>query len=246
MPFIIPNWSLPKHVKAISSTRRGGVSLAPYASLNVGAHVGDKISSVAENREQLMQAATMPSAPVWLNQTHSTRVVEVSHPTEQVLDADGVFTRSTGVVCSAMTADCLPILICDKQGQQVAAVHAGWRGLADGIVENAIEQFSQEVSVWVGPAIGPSAFEVGDDVRQAFMDVDSNAHLAFQSKSNQSEQPNKWLANMPLLVKQRLNCIGVSAITMSDLCTYQDPERFFSYRRDGVTGRQASFIWLED
>lgn len=242
MKTIIPNWPAPKNVKAFASTRVGGFSTAPYQGLNLGAHVGDDLSIVEKNRDWLAQEAKMPSAPIWLNQTHSTVVAQVSAPTTQVLDADGVFTSSSQVVCSAMTADCLPVLLTNTQGTQVAAVHAGWRGLANGIVENALELFSGEVMAWLGPAIGPQAFEVGDDVLQAFVDFDSQAHQAFTPR----DVEGKWLADMSKLATQRLNKFGITQVFDSGLCTFQHKEDFYSYRRDGVTGRQATFIWIED
>ncbi|MFB9135845.1 peptidoglycan editing factor PgeF [Vibrio olivae] len=242
MDLITPNWSEVKNVHAVSSTRDGGVSLGEYRGLNIGDHVGDDWIKVEHNRQRLMQQAGMPSAPVWLNQTHSTKVVALNAPTSKVIDADGVFTTTPGVVCSAMTADCLPVLLADRQGRGVAAVHAGWRGLAHGIVENALNYFEGEVVAWLGPAIGPAVFEVGDDVRDAFMSEDANAHLAFR----RGRQTGKWWADMPRLATQRLNLAGVDAVYNSGLCTYQDSNRFYSYRRDGVTGRQASFIWIEE
>jgi hypothetical protein len=242
MKTIIPNWPAPKNVKAFASTRVGGFSTAPYQGLNLGAHVGDDLSIVEKNRDWLAQEAKMPSAPIWLNQTHSTVVAQVSEPTTQVLDADGVFTSSSQVVCSAMTADCLPVLLTNTQGTQVAAVHAGWRGLANGIVENALELFSGEVMAWLGPAIGPQAFEVGDDVLQAFVDFDSQAYQAFTPR----DVEGKWLADMSKLATQRLNKFGITQVFDSGLCTFQHKEDFYSYRRDGVTGRQATFIWIED
>ncbi|MGR4991897.1 peptidoglycan editing factor PgeF [Vibrio rotiferianus] len=242
MKTIIPNWPAPKNVKAFASTRVGGFSIAPYQGLNLGAHVGDDSSIVEKNRDWLAQRANMPSAPIWLNQTHSTVVAQASVPTTQVLDADGVFTSSSNVVCSAMTADCLPVLLTNTQGTQVSAVHAGWRGLANGIVENALELFSGEVIAWLGPAIGPKAFEVGEDVLQAFMDFDPQAYHAFTPRNVEG----KWLADMSKLATQRLNRAGVTKVFDSGLCTFQNREDFFSYRRDGVTGRQATFIWIED
>ncbi|POC27280.1 multi-copper polyphenol oxidoreductase [Vibrio vulnificus] len=237
---IIPNWPAPKNVKALSSTRQGGYSTGVYAGLNLGTHVGDDFSIVMRNRQWLAEQAQMPSAPIWLNQTHSTTVIEATGPTEVILDADGVFTHSSDVVCSAMTADCLPVLITNTSGTQVAAVHAGWRGLAGGIVEEALRHFSQDVLIWLGPAIGPQAFEVGDDVVEAFCQQHPQAVSAFSAHTT----PNKWLADMDQLARIRLSSIGVEAIYSSELCTYQDL-RFYSYRREGVTGRQASFIWFE-
>ncbi|CAE6885986.1 peptidoglycan editing factor PgeF [Vibrio sp. B1FLJ16] len=242
MKTIIPNWPAPKNVKAFASTRVGGFSTGSYQGLNLGAHVGDDSSVIEQNRNWLVQQANMPNAPVWLNQTHSTVVAQVSEPTSQVLEADGVFTSSANVICSAMTADCLPVLLTNTQGTQVAAVHAGWRGLANGIVENALEMFSGEVMAWLGPAIGSEAFEVGEDVLQAFMDFDPQAEQAFVPR----DIKGKWFADMSKLASQRLNKAGVTLVFDSGLCTYQNQQDFYSYRRDGVTGRQATFIWLGD
>ncbi|MDW6016227.1 peptidoglycan editing factor PgeF [Vibrio plantisponsor] len=242
MNWITPNWNAPKQVKALASTRIGGCSKSPYEGLNLGMHVGDDPILVQRNRELLQQQTQMPTAPVWLNQTHSTVVLEVAQPTNDVLDADGVITSSPNVVCSAMTADCLPVLITNTQGTQVAAVHAGWRGLAGGIVENALTHFSNDVMLWLGPAIGPQAFEVGEDVLQAFLDYDSKAEEAFVP----GKQNGKWWANMATLTRLRMAKLGIDQVFDSGLCTYQDPQRFYSYRRDGVTGRQATFIWINE
>ncbi|PNH87607.1 peptidoglycan editing factor PgeF [Vibrio diazotrophicus] len=242
MNWITPNWNAPKQVKAFASTRIGGCSKPPYEGLNLGMHVGDDPILVQRNRELLQQQTEMPTAPVWLNQTHSTVVLEVAQPTNDVLDADGVITSSPNVVCSAMTADCLPVLITNTQGTQVAAVHAGWRGLAGGIVENALTHFSNDVMLWLGPAIGPQAFEVGEDVLQAFLDYDSKAATAFVP----GKQQGKWWANMATLTRLRMAKLGIDQVFDSGLCTYQDPQRFYSYRRDGVTGRQATFIWINE
>ncbi|ANW23863.1 multi-copper polyphenol oxidoreductase [Vibrio coralliilyticus] len=241
MDMIIPNWPAPSNVKAFASTRKQGFSSGVYQGLNLGAHVGDELAIVEKNRQWLTQQSQMPTTPIWLNQTHSTRVLEADKPMQNVLDADGLFTQKAGVVCSAMTADCLPVLLTNTAGTQVAAVHAGWRGLADGIVENAVAKFDGQVMAWIGPAIGASAFEVGQDVLDAFVSFDSEAKKAFVPR----EKPGKWLADMNTLVTQRLNKVGVNDVYYSELCTYLDPVRFFSYRRDGATGRQATFIWLE-
>jgi len=242
MNWITPNWNAPKQVKAFASTRIGGCSKSPYEGLNLGMHVGDDPILVQSNRDLLQQQTEMPTAPVWLNQTHSTVVLEVVQPTNDVLNADGVITSSPNVVCSAMTADCLPVLITNTQGTQVAAVHAGWRGLAGGIVENALTHFSNDVMLWLGPAIGPQAFEVGEDVLQAFLDYDSKAATAFVP----GKQQGKWWANMATLTRLRMAKLGIDQVFDSGLCTYQDPQRFYSYRRDGVTGRQATFIWINE
>ncbi|TMX44094.1 peptidoglycan editing factor PgeF [Vibrio sp. Hep-1b-8] len=241
MEMIIPNWPAAKHIKAFSSTRGEVFSVGAYQGLNLGTHVGDDYAIVEKNRHWLAQKASMPSAPVWLNQTHSTVVVNLDAPTNEVLDADGAFTEHQGVVCSVMTADCLPVLLTNVSGTQVAAVHAGWRGLAHGIIENAVEKFEGEVMAWIGPAIGPRAFEVGQDVVEAFTCIEPRAIDAFEPRIQQG----KWLADMNLLVTQRLRRVGVEQIFYSNLCTYSDSERFYSYRRDGITGRQATFIWIE-
>ncbi|MEZ8069320.1 peptidoglycan editing factor PgeF [Vibrio sp. FF145] len=243
---IIPDWNAPKNVKAFASTRFDGCSTGAYQGLNLGMHVGDDALLVESNRTWLKQQSNMPTAPVWLNQTHSTDVVTVLEPVANVLDADGAFTTAKGVVCSAMTADCLPVILTDTKGTQVAAVHAGWRGLAGGILENAVAKFSNldsenQIIAWLGPAIGKGAFEVGNDVLDAFVRFDPQAKLAFKAKS----EPGKWLANMSQLATQRLMKVGVTSVTDSNLCTYADSDAFYSYRRDGITGRQATFIWLE-
>ncbi|PKF79365.1 peptidoglycan editing factor PgeF [Vibrio sp. vnigr-6D03] len=241
MKWIYPNWDAPNNVKAISSTRLGGVSQGSYAGLNLGTHVDDESGLVAENRSRLMTASGMPSAPIWLNQTHSTHVVSMVSPSEEIISADGTFTTQPNIVCSAMTADCLPVLLTDTKGTQVAAVHAGWRGLAGGILEKALQNFSGDVMAWLGPAIGQAVFEVGEDVVEAFTSVNDRAICAFE----QGQNSGKWLANMSMLATQRLNSEGVSLVYDSGLCTFSDPHLFYSYRRDGVTGRQSSFIWLE-
>lgn len=241
MDIVIPNWPAAKHVKAFSSTRGDGFSVGAYQGLNLGSHVGDERDIVDKNRQWLTDHSSMPSAPVWLNQTHSTVVEYIDAPTSAILDADGTFTDKEAVVCSAMTADCLPVLLTNTQGTQVAAVHAGWRGLANGIVEKAVEQLDGELMAWIGPAIGAKVFEVGQDVVDAFTQTDPQAIEAFQPRDEQG----KWLADMNLLVTQRLRRVGVEHVYYSNLCTYADPERFYSYRRDGITGRQATFIWIE-
>ncbi|CAH0541097.1 peptidoglycan editing factor PgeF [Vibrio marisflavi] len=240
MSFVVPNWPAPKRVKALSTTRIGGFSHPPYQGLNLGQHVGDDPSIVANNRKWLVGAAGLPTSPVWLNQTHSTHIVELDKSINTILDADGSVTTQDDVVCSVMTADCLPVLLTNIQGTQVAAVHAGWRGLADGILENAVYKMQGELLAWLGPAIGESAFEVGDDVRDLFISHDNLASKGFVATSKQG----KWMANMQLLAKQRLNSVGVTQIYSSELCTFQHSDKFFSYRRDGVTGRQASLIWI--
>ncbi|MGF1741147.1 peptidoglycan editing factor PgeF [Vibrio profundum] len=238
---IVPAWKAPKTVKAFASTRYDGYSVGPYQGLNLGQHVGDDVETVQRNRSRFAELAMLPSPPVWLNQTHSTAMIELSKPAHEIPDADGSYSQIAGVVCTVMTADCLPILLTDTAGSQVAAVHAGWRGLANGIVEKAVHTFNGNVLAWLGPAIGHNSFEVGHDVRETFLSHDGQAEKAFVSRGSNG----KWLADMQLLAKQRLSDVGVTNVTSSNMCTYQDSERFYSYRRDGVTGRQASCIWID-
>jgi YfiH family protein len=240
--FIIPNWPLPTNVKALQTTRIGGVSHAPYASLNLGAHVNDDEIAVSKNR--LLLAPYLPSEPVWVNQVHGVEVIDAAQST-CLQNADASFTTKPNIVCVTMTADCLPVLLCDKAGTVVAAVHAGWRGLCDGAIEAAVNKLPVDINdilVWLGPAIGPGAFEVGDDVRQQFIQHESLAEQAFKPYGD------KWLCNMYLIAKQRLNKLGITQIygggINEDFCTYTDETRFFSFRRDNVTGRMASLIWL--
>ncbi|WP_036303533.1 peptidoglycan editing factor PgeF [Methylotenera sp. L2L1] len=246
--FITPNWPAPVNVKALQTTRIGGVSVAPYSSLNLGAHVQDDPLAVTKNRQLL--SPYLPSEPVWVNQVHGVDVIDATTST-CLQNADASFTTKPNVVCVTMTADCLPVLLCDKKGTIVAAVHAGWRGLCDGVIEAAVNKMQvspSDVLVWLGPAIGPDAFEVGGDVREQFIEKDSQAALAFKSIGNQNAD-DKWLCNLYLLAKQRLNNIGVTALygasVNEDFCTYTDEAHFFSFRRDNVTGRMASMIWLE-
>lgn len=243
--FIIPNWPAPANVKALQTTRLGGVSHAPFKSLNLGAHVSDDAIAVAKNRQLL--SPYLPSEPVWVNQVHGIEVIDAAQST-CLQNADASFATKPNVVCVTMTADCLPVLLCDKAGTVVAAVHAGWRGLCDGAIEAAVNKLpveKSEILAWLGPAIGPNAFEVGDDVRQQFIQQDKQAEQAFKSHA-----ADKWLCNMYLIARQRLNKMGVTQIygasINEDFCTYTDKARFFSFRRDNVTGRMASLIWLSN
>lgn len=243
LPFIIPDWPAPAKVKALQTTRNGGLSLPPYASLNLGAHVNDDPLTVAANRQLL--SPYLPSEPVWVNQVHGTRVINAAK-SNCLEDADAAFTQQANVVCVTMTADCLPVLLCDKAGSVVAAVHAGWRGLCDGVIEAAVEIMAvdpQGILAWLGPAIGPQAFEVGPEVRQQFIDKDIEAEIAFNALGN------KWLCDIYTIAQQRLNKAGVSQVygggVNEDFCTYNDESRFFSFRRDQMTGRMASLIWLQ-
>lgn len=224
------------------TTREGGVSVAPWDSFNLGDHVGDDPAHVAANRARLRQK--LPAEPGWLKQVHSNRVVELGRETD--LEADAAFTRQTGLVCAVLTADCLPVLFCDRSGSVVAAAHAGWRGLAGGVLEATVSTMQVppgEVFAWMGAAIGPQAFEVGDEVRQAFIAQHPEATVAFVQHT--ASAPGKWLADIYQLARIRLNRIGVHAIYGGSCCTFKEARQFYSYRRDGVTGRMAALIWLE-
>lgn len=241
--FIIPNWPAPANVSAIQTTRIGGVSLPPYHSLNLGSHVNDDPLHVTRNRQLLN--VIVPTEPVWLNQVHGVRVIDAAL-SSCIESADASYTTNKQVVCVTMTADCLPVLLCDKAGTVVAAVHAGWRSLCDGVIEEAVKRISvnnNELMAWLGPAIGPDAFEVGAEVRAQFIEKDVMAESAFKPKED------KWLGNLYQIAQQRLNNLGVTAVYGGNQdngmwCTYTDKEQFFSFRRDGDTGRMATMIWL--
>lgn len=237
--FIVPDWPAPAHVRALQTTRIGGCSPAPWASFNLGDHVGDDPARVAANRTTLRRL--LPGEPCWLRQVHGTVAVDVEKVAEMTT-ADAAWTARPGSVCAVMTADCLPVLFCDRAGTTVAAAHAGWRGLAAGVLEAAIVAMNVapgELLAWLGPAIGPANFEVGDEVRAAFLAHDPAATTAFATHGR-----GKWLADIYALAARRLVAAGVTAISGGDWCTLADQERFYSYRRDGVTGRMATLVWL--
>jgi YfiH family protein len=237
---IVPDWPAPPGVRALSTTRRGGASAAPWDSFNLGDHVGDAPLAVAANRALLRRQ--LPAEPVWLSQVHGTRCVDAAMAAPGI-EADASFTRRRGVVCAVLTADCLPLLLCDDRASVVAVVHAGWRGLAAGVVEAAVGAMAvpgERLMAWLGPAIGPQAFEVGGEVRERFLAQDPQAAEAFATKGG-----GKWLCDIHRLARRRLDALGIRQIAGADSCTFGDAERFFSYRRDGVTGRMASLIWLE-
>ena len=237
---IQPDWPAPARVKSLMTTRSGGSSQAPWTSLNLGDHVGDDPLNVTANRARLRRQ--LPAGPGWLRQVHSARVVELGR--EPNPEADASFTRESGQVCAVLTADCLPVLLCDRAGSVVAAAHAGWRGLAGGVLEATVAAMQvppEGILAWMGAAIGPQAFEVGDEVREAFVAQHPQAVAAFVSQPT----PGKWLADIYHLARIRLAHAGVQAIHGGGRCTFSEADSFFSYRRDGVTGRMAALIWLE-
>ncbi|MGE0384829.1 MAG: peptidoglycan editing factor PgeF [Gammaproteobacteria bacterium] len=241
--FITPDWPAPGGVRALSTTRAGGVSTAPYDSLNLGTHVGDATGDVARNRQRLAQAAGIKGAPRWLRQVHGRRIVDLDLDDGNEPAADGAITARAGTVCAILTADCLPILLCARTGTRVGALHAGWRGLAAGIVEAGVDTLAcapGDILAWLGPAIGAVAYEVGAEVRAAFVDRDPASAAAFAPG-----RPGHWYCDLAALARARLACAGVTAVFGGDTCTHSDPARFFSHRRDGVTGRMATLIWLD-
>lgn len=251
---IIPEWDAPKNVKSIITTRQGGYSQAPFNSFNLAEHVDDKPVNVKHNRQHLMN--WLPAEPIWLNQVHSNAVIEAHHANLRT-DADGSYTTSNDCVSVVMTADCLPVLICNLQGNVVAAVHAGWRGLLNGILVKAVEKViragqcqARDLLVWLGPAIGPEQFEVGEEVRQKFLAQAQDNNFPDRQHiehcfSSVNYKKNKYLADIYQLARSILVHQGVANISGGNYCTYSEEDKFFSYRRDGKTGRMASLIWLE-
>jgi YfiH family protein len=256
MDWLVPQWPAPPQVHALCTTRTGGSSAAPFDSLNLGDHVGDCPGAVAANRAVLQRA--MGVRPIFLTQVHGTHAVNLSEATSTGIKADGCSTNQQGLVCTVMVADCLPVLFTDERGSAVAAAHAGWRGLAGpggvGILESVLSSFDllrstnvpaarSDILVWLGPCIGPMAFEVGSEVRDAFVSQDPDAAAMFVARPGE-----KWLADLQGLARLRLSALGVRQIHGNDgtgsWCTVNHPARYFSHRRDGVSGRMAACIWL--
>jgi hypothetical protein len=239
--FILPDWPAPANVRAAVTTRSGGVSRVPYDSFNLAAHVGDDPAAVLANRARLCTVLALPAEPVWLKQVHGVVVVDAAQVGVEP-EADGAFAAQPGAVCVVFTADCLPVLLCNREGTKVAALHAGWRGLAGGVIEAGLQALGvpgSELLAWLGPAIGPASFEVGPEVRATFSQNDAQAAQAFRAG-----RERKFLADIYQLARQRLQRLGVTAVYGGGFCTVTDSTRFFSYRRDGATGRMASLIWL--
>ena len=237
--WIYPDWPAPAQVKTLVTTRAYGISQGVYSGLNLGDHVGDSWVDVAQNRTLLREE--LPNEPRWLKQTHGSTVAYADH-LKELVEADAAVSKRAGNVCAILTADCLPVLFCATDASVVGAAHAGWRSLAAGVLEQTIEVMEHapgQIMAWLGPAIGPTAFEVGDEVRQVFIADMPQAVAAFKGIS-----PGKWLADIYALARLRLQRSGITQIYGGDLCTYNDAKRFYSYRRDGVTGRMASLIWI--
>lgn len=244
---IIPDWPAPKYIRSVQSIRSGGYSQAPFDSFNLAEHVGDDSDDVQKNRQNLLKI--LPSEPIWLNQVHSNKIIRAENSTN--LTADGSYSAQTNVVSVVMTADCLPLLMCNRQGTVVAAVHAGWRGLVNGIIEQAVKKIliagqcrPEDLYIWLGPAIGAQHFEVGAEVRAEFLEK-SPVKMDTMQCFMPSVEKYKWLADIYQLARQRLSSVGVENVFGGAYCTYNDKEQFYSYRRNGKTGRMASLIWIE-
>lgn len=239
--WLLPGWPVDARVRAFVTTRNGGVSRAPYASLNLGTGVRDDARDVAENRRRVL--GHLPAQPCWLRQVHGADVVTLSSAPDVAPIADAAVTRTAGLPLAVLVADCMPVLLAERAGEAIGIAHAGWRGLAAGVVEATIGAMAcapERVVAWLGPAIGPDAFEVGADVRDAFVAVDSAAAASFHPL-----REGKWLADLPALAHARLRAAGVTGVHGGRWCTVRDGQRFYSYRRDGETGRMAAFLWLD-
>lgn len=240
---ILPDWNVAARVHALVTTRSGGVSGGAHASLNLGLRCGDEVAAVLENRRRL--AALLPASPVWLRQAHGCGVLRVlpAHAGGAEQEADASVSTSTGAVCAVLVADCMPVFLADERGEAVGVAHAGWRGLSAGVIEATVAAFPcapARLVAWLGPAIGPRVYEVGEEVRAAFLAHDAEAAGAFEPT-----RPGHWLADLYALARRRLSSCGVSRVSGGTFCTYSEPERFYSFRRDRVTGRMAALAWLE-
>ena len=239
--WLVPDWPAPAHVRAFVTTREGGVSVGEYASMNLGQSSGDDPASVARNRA--IVRAQLPGEPAWLAQVHGRDVADLDHASDaQRPRADAAVTSHPGRVAVVLTADCMPLFLTDRAGRRVAVAHAGWRGLAAGVIENSVTALkapADQLIAWMGPAIGPAAFEVGPEVREAFVAIDPAAATAFRPG-----KPGKFMADLYTLARQRLAKAGVHAVYGGGACTFTQVERFFSYRRAQKSGRMGAFIWI--
>lgn len=245
MNVIRPNWKVPPHIHAFTTLRTGGISQAPFDTFNLGDHVGDNPNDVAYNRKQLVCEFGLPQAPLFLTQTHSTKVICLPYTGKKV-EADAVYTNHPNQVCLVMTADCLPVLFCSQDGKEIAATHAGWRGLCDGVLENTVAKFTcspDNIVVWLGPAIGEKAFQVGKEVVEQFCAIDPESEKAFVPDPSTS---GRFFGNLYQLARQRLEKLGIVSISGGEYCTFSEPEKFFSYRRDKQTGRMATLIYRSE
>ena len=238
--WLVPDWPAPANIHAATTLRTGGVSRGTFSSLNPATHVSDDNERVRQNRQIIRAMLALPAEPVWLAQIHSNRAVKAVK-TALLEQADASYTNESGVVCAVMTADCLPLLICSTDGAQIAAIHAGWRGLLSGVITNTVVAMQQQdFLVWLGPAIGPDCFEVGPEVREAFLEKSASFNDAFKQQGN-----GKWLADIYQLARIELAALGIVNVYGGTHCTFTEHERFYSYRRESQTGRMATLIWRE-
>ncbi len=245
--FLLPDWKLPSTVHALFTTRLGGESAAPYDSFNLATHVGDDLLQVQQNRQQLIQQVSLPTTPFWLDQQHTDSVVELtSNEQDLVPVADACWTKQAGLIPVVMTADCLPVLVAAKDGSVVAAIHAGWKGLAKGIISKTISAMgvsADNLTAWIGPAISVRQFEVGADVLQQFAMQNAGYENFFYPHP---EQHDKFLADLPAIAETEMHGLGLTDVQKSGFCSFEQDNLFYSYRRDGRTGRMASLIWIEE
>jgi len=244
LQILTPEWPAPAGVRAAFTLRSGGVSPPPFDSLNLGAHVGDEAAAVIENRRRVRAELRLAEEPAWIEQVHGIEVLDLDLEARAGIAADAALTRRAGPVCAVQVADCLPILLAVRDGSAVAAAHAGWRGLAAGVLEATVKKLAAEpgrLIAWLGPGIGPAHFEVGEEVRAAFLASDADAASLFTPNAR-----GRWQCDLAGLARGRLVALGVSAVFGGEWCTYGDALRFFSYRRDGRCGRMAALIWREE
>jgi len=245
--WLVPNWPAPANIHAATTLRTGGVSKEHYSSLNPATHVNDLSKQVIQNRKIISDMLNLPAEPIWLEQIHSNHIVKAEKKGAPQ-QADASYSIESGVVCAVMTADCLPLLICSKDGKKIAAIHAGWRGLLSGVITNSIYELAKvslnskydDLLVWLGPAIGPNCFEIGAEVREVFLEKSIRYENAFKPKTN-----GKYLADIYELARIELNTLGIFNIYGGNYCTMTEKDLFFSYRRDNQTGRMATLIWKD-
>jgi YfiH family protein len=241
-PALVPAWPVASRVRAFCTLRTGGVSAAPYSSLNLATHVGDAPASVGENRRRLRSQLALPSEPLWLEQVHGIQVLDADAEGGAHTPADAAITRTAGRVLAVLVADCLPVLLATRAGDVIGVAHAGWRGLAAGVIERTVEALGappEQLQAWLGPAISAAQFEVGAEVRTAFVSQQPQAASCFSANAR-----GRWQCDLAGLARQRLELLGVHSVHDSQLCTAGDPARFYSYRRDGQTGRIAALLWI--
>lgn len=241
--FIYPSWNVPDTIRMVITTRQNGFSKPPYESLNLSMHVGDDSAAVEKNRQYVYDTLQLPSEPFWLEQQHGNKVSVISDPSP-ITTADSAVALSSNKVCAVMVADCLPVFLCDKNAKGVAVAHCGWRGLATDVLQNtmtALNSAPKDIYAWLGPAIGTNAFQVGDDVRNAFINEDDAYALSFLP-----DNQGKWMADIYQIARIQLQRLGIERIEGGFYCTYYDKRQFYSYRRDAVTGRIAALAWIDD